>query len=630
MFLRCTRRVKDGKTHEYWNLVENRRLADGRVAQRQVLYLGEINASQREAWRKSIEVQVHGTRRQVALFPAGSMPCDDVDAIGVHLSQLRLERARQWGACWLALDLWQQLELDSFWRARLRPSREGTPWLKVLKTLVTYRLIDPGSEWRLHRQWFDASAMADLLDSDFALAEKNTLYRCLDRLVEHKDDLFKFLKRRWGELFGAKFDVLLYDLTSTYFETDVERGPEDLRQFGYSRDKRGDCRQVVIALIVTPEGFPLSYEVLAGNTADSTTLSDFLERIEQRYGRANRIWVMDRGIPTEDSLAQMRAKGASYLVGTPKGRLTKLEQAFLGQPWARVREGVQVKRLATEQDVYVLAQSDARIDKERGMRRRRLRRYVDRLQALQGQTLTRDQLLMKLGAARHEAGRAANLVQVTISQASAATPKADAATPKVDARSKAPANPKPRAVRAKAGATKQAKLAASLAFRLDRAKLRQVRRREGRYLLRTNLDAQQPERLWTFYIQLTEVEQAFKELKHDLAVRPIFHRKEDRIEAHIFVAFLAYCLQVTLKANLRPLAGGLTPREVIAKFKTMQMVDLHIPTTDGRELLLSRYTQPEAEHRMLLQLLRLSLPEQPPPKIAASQVRQHTRAEAAV
>jgi len=585
MFLRCTRRVKDGKAHEYWNLVENRRLADGRVAQRQVLYLGEINASQREAWRKTVEVQVQGTRRQVALFPAGSMPCDDVDAIGVRLSELRLVRPRQWGACWLAMQLWQQLELDDFWRPRLRASREGTPWLKVLKTLVAYRLIDPGSEWRLHRQWFDASAMADLLDADFALAEKNTLYRCLDRLVEHKDELFKFLLRRWGELFGAKFDVLLYDLTSTYFETDAERGPDDVRQFGYSRDKRGDCRQVVIALIVTPEGFPLSYEVLAGNTADSTTLSDFLERIEQHYGRADRIWVMDRGIPTEDSLAKMRTMGASYLVGTPKGRLTKLEQSFLDQPWAQVRQGVQVKRLATEEDAYILAQSASRIDKERGMRRKRLRRYLQRLAALQAQTLTRDQLLMKLGAARHDAGRAAALVKVSI----------------------------PKDITATAG----------LQFKLDRDKLRQVRRHEGRYLLRTNLGAGQPEQLWAFYIQLTEVEQAFKELKHDLAVRPIFHQSEDRIEAHIFVAFLAYCLQVTLKANLRPLAAGLTPREVLAKFKTMQMVDVHIPTTDGRELTLSRYTQPEAEHRMLLQQLRLRLPEQPPPKITAPQVRQH-------
>lgn len=594
MFLRCTRRLKDGKLHEYWNVVENRRLGDGRVAQRQVLYLGEINASQREAWRKTVEVQEEGGRRQVALFPAGSMPADDVDAIGVCLSDLRLARPRQWGACWLALKLWNQLDLDSFWQSRLLPSREGTPWLKVLKVLVAYRLIDPGSEWKLHRQWFDASAMADLLDSDFCLAGKNTLYRCLDRLVEHKDELFKFLKGRWGEMFAAKFDVLLYDLTSTYFETDIERGEKELRQFGYSRDKRSDCRQVVIALIVTPEGYPLSYEVLSGNTRDTSTLEDFLKRIEKLYGRANRIWVMDRGVPTEDSLATMRSMGASYLVGTPKGRLTKLEKAFLEQPWATVREGVQVKQLATKEDVYVLAQSDARIDKERAMRRKRLRRYVNRLQELQAQALTRDELLMKVGAARHAAGRAARLVQVTIPQGNA---KASNASKEI----------------------------ARLQFKLDRVKLREVRRREGRYLLRTNLDAQQPERLWTFYIQLTEVEQAFKELKGDLAVRPIFHKTDERVQAHIFVAFLAYCLQVTLKGNLRPLASGLTPREVIGKFKTIQMVDVLIPTTDGRQLQLSRYTQPEAEHRMLLQQLKLSLPEQPPPKISATLARKQAR-----
>ena len=590
MFLRCNRRLKDGKRHDYWSVVENRRLADGRVVQRQVLYLGEINASQREAWRKTIEVQDEGRRRQVALFPAGSMPEDDVNAVGVRLNELRLERPRQWGACWLSCMLWQQLELDSFWRTRLPPSREGTPWLQVLQTLVAYRLIDPGSEWRLHRHWFDASAMADLLNADFALAEKNTLYRCLDKLIEHKDELFKFLVQRWGELFGAKFDVLLYDLTSTYFESDVERPPSDLRQYGYSRDKRGDCRQVVIALIVTPEGFPLSYEVLSGNTADSTTLSDFLDRIERHYGRANRIWVMDRGVPTEDSLAKMRRIGASYLVGTPKGRLNKLEQGFLTQPWARVREGVDVKRLSVDEDTYVLAQSAARIDKERAMRRRRLGRYVQRLHALQTQALTRDQLLMKLGAAKHEAGRAAHLIKVHLPQAS--------------------------------GSSKTV----SFEFELDRAKLRQVRRREGRYLLRTNLGSHDPAQLWTFYIQLTEVEQAFKELKHDLAVRPIYHSSEPRIEAHIFVAFLAYCLQVSLKTQLRSLAHGITPAEVIAKFKTMQMVDVRVPTTDGRELVLSRYTQPEADHRMLLDLLRLKLPEQPPPKITAKLVSERRHA----
>ena len=493
MFLRCNRRKKDGKVHEYWNVVENRRLSDGRIAQRQVLYLGEINASQREAWRKTVEVFDDGRRRQVALFPVGSLPGDDVDAIGVRLHELRLERPRQWGACWLALQMWQELALDDFWRPRLTPSREGTPWEKVLKVLVVYRLVDPGSEWRLHRQWYDASALSDLLDADFALAEKNTLYRCLDRLVEHKDELFKFLKRRWGELFGASFDVLLYDLTSTYFESDTPRGADDLRQYGYSRDKRGDCRQVVIALIVTPEGFPLSYEVLAGNRNDNGTLSDFLDRIESRYGHARRIWVMDRGIPTEASLAKMRAMGAAYLVGTPKGRLSKLEKAFLGRPWQTVREGIQVKHLDAEEDAYVLAQSDPRIGKERGMRRKRLRRYLDRLRTLQGQKLTRDQLLMKLGAARQEAGRAASLVRVSL-------PKGEPNT-----------------------------------------------------------------------------------------------------------------------------AAGLTPREALAQFKMMQMVDVCIPTSDGRELVLSRYTQPQVEQRMLLDQLCLRLPEQPPPRITAAQLPLSTQ-----
>ena len=586
MFLRCNQRIKDGKTHHYWSVVENRRLGDGRVVQRQVLYLGEINDSQREVWRRTIEVIDEGTRRQVALFPEAIAPAA-ADVIGIRLSELQLRRPRQWGACWMAGVLWQQLKLDAFWAARLPASRKGTPWQQVLQTLVAYRLIDPGSEWRLHRQWFDVSAMADLLGGDFTLAQKNTLYRCLDKLVAHKDALFKFLCERWGELFGAKFDVLLYDLTSTYFETDTLREEGDKRQYGYSRDKRFDCRQVVIGLIVTPEGFPLSYEVLAGNTADSTTLSDFLNRIEQRYGHANRIWVMDRGVPTEESLAQMRAIGASYLVGTPKGRLTRMEQAFLSQPWVRVRDGITVKRLDQDEDTYVLAQSDKRIDKERAMRRRRLKRYVARLKQLQGQKLTRDELLKKVGAAEHDAGRAARLIELTLPG------KNDAVTPQ------------------------------TFRFTLNQEKLRRVRRREGRYLLRTNLTGHDPDQLWTFYVQLTEVEQAFKELKNDLAVRPIYHQLESRIEAHIFVAFLAYCLQVTLKAQLRRLATGLTPREVLDKFKTMQMVDVHVPTADGRELVLSRYTQPEPEHRMLLDLLRLNLPEQPPPKITAKQIHRH-------
>ena len=583
MFLRCTRRHKDGKTHHYWSVVENRRVGQGRIVQRQVLYLGEINDSQQTAWRKSIEVFDEGRPRQVALFPETTVPPNDAQAVGIRLNELQLKRPRQWGACWLAGVLWRQLGFDIFWDARLPPSRKGTPWALVLQTLVTYRLIDPGSEWRLHRQWFIQSAMADLLDADFALVEKDTLYRCLDKLLPHKDELIKFLTQRWGELFGVTFDVLLYDLTSTYFESDTLREEEDLRQYGYSRDKRGDCRQVVIGLIVTPEGFPLSYEVLAGNTADCTTLGDLLTRIEARYGRANRIWCMDRGVPTEATLAQMRALGASYVVGTPKGRLTKLEGDLLSQPWARVREGLEVKQLPREGETYVLAMSAQRIHKERAMRRQRLKRYLARLKQLRARCPKRDTLLMKIAVAKHAAGRAAGLITLTVPDTEAAV-----STETFD-------------------------------FALDRKKLRAVRRREGRYLLRTNLNGYDPAQLWTFYVQLTEVEQAFKELKHDLAIRPVYHQLAHRIEAHIFLAFLAYCLQVTLKHRLKQRAPGLTPRAAIETFKTLQMIDVHVPTTDGRHLILSRYTQPEADHRLLLDALRLQLPTQPPPKITTQQ-----------
>jgi transposase len=304
---------------------------------------------------------------------------------------MELHRPRQWGACWLASHLYEQLELDRFWAARLPASREGTSWQHILQTLVCYRLIDPGSEWRLHRHWFERSAMGDLLGEDYALVAKNSLYRCLDKLLTHKAALFDHLRQRWQDLFGAEFDVLLYDLTSTYFESVPPDDDEDKRRFGHSRDKRSDCVQVVIALIVTPEGFPLAYEVLPGNTSDKTTLRSFLQRIEAQYGKAQRIWVMDRGIPTEDVLSEMRAADppVCYLVGTPKGRLTKLEKALLKLPWQSVRQGVDVKLLPQKQELYVLAQSRARIDKERAMRRRKLKWLWSRLKELSVMDLTR-------------------------------------------------------------------------------------------------------------------------------------------------------------------------------------------------------------------------------------------------
>jgi len=587
MFLRHKLRRKDGKEHRYWSIVENRRVSGGRTVQRHVLYLGEINDSQRSAWCRTIEAfdEAGQDARQVALFPEDrAAPALDCDVVHVRLSGLRLRRPRQWGACWLACHVWDQLRLDDFWSPRLAASRQGTRWLNVLKTLAVYRLIDPGSEWRLHRQWYEQSAMADLLGEDFALAHKDNLYRCLDKLLAHKADLFSFLRQRWETLFQAGFEVLLYDLTSTYFESDPPEAGK--RRFGYSRDKRSDCVQVVIALIVTPEGFPLAYEVMAGNTADKTTLRDFIRRIEAQYGKAERTWVMDRGIPTEDVLAEMRAAETPihYLVGTPRGRLSRLEQDFLAKPWAQARDAVQVKLVEQDGELYILARSGARRDKEQAMRRRRLKKLIKRLHELRQQKLTRDQLLIKLGAGRKEAGPAAwRIIDLQLPD------RDQAVTPE------------------------------TFGFRLNWQRLREARRREGSYLLRSNVTGSDPAQLWTFYLLLVEIEQAFKELKGDLAIRPIYHQTDERIEAHIFVAFLAYCLQVTLKQRLRSLAPGLTPRSVLEKMAAIQMVDVHLPTTDGRTVMLSRYTEPEMDQTILLQQLKLTLPAQRPPRITQAE-----------
>ena len=486
-----------------------------------------------------------------------------------------------WGACWLALVLWEELRLDRFWAERLPVSRKGTRWADILFVLVSYRLLAPGSEWRLHRDWFERTALADLLGGDFSLAEIHKLYRCHDRLLAHKQAMFDHLVGRWRDLFNASFDILLYDLTSTYFEADPPFPEGDKRRFGYSRDHRPDCVQVVIALVVTPDGLPIAYEVLSGNTSDKTTLRDFLARIERQYGKARRTWLMDRGIPTEEVLSEMRQADppARYLVGTPKARLNRLEQALLAKPWQEARPGVQVKLLPQDGELYVFAQSADRVAKERSMRRRQLKWLWARLADLHRMSvnLKRDELLIKLGQAKERAPTGWRLVTVEVDNESA-----------------------------------------MFLYSLDRTKLRQVRRREGRYLLRSNLTEENPAALWEYYLQLVKVEEAFKTLKDDLAIRPIYHQAQGRIEAHIFISFLTCCLHVTLGRRLHGLAPGLTPRAVFDKCAAVQMIDVHIPTTDGRELQLTRYTQPEPDLRLLLQQLKLVLPEQPPPKITAA------------
>ena len=591
MFLRRTERKKNGKTHHYWNVVENKRLGDGRVVQRHVLYLGEINSSQAVAWRKAIEVfdEDAGRSRTLALFPEDRCEAvaGDASVVQLRLSEMQLRRPRQWGACWLTGQLWQELQLDRFWADRLPPSRKKTRWDQILQVLASYRLIAPGSEWRLHRQWFGTSAMADLLGADFGLAEEHKLYACHDLLLEHKEALFSHLVGRWRDLFNADFDVLLYDLTSTYFEVNASELPEgSKRRHGYSRDKRPDCPQVVIALVVTPDGLPLAYEVLPGNTADSKTLRMFLGKIEQQYGKARRVWVMDRGVPTEAVLAEMRTSDppVQYLVGTPKGRLNRLEKHLLEKPWQDAREGVKVKLLAEDGELYVFAQSDDRVSKERAMRRRQLKWLWKRLRQIDAMEVTREELLMKLGAARSKAPAAWRLVDVEI----------DKERP-------------------------------TFSFALNRKKLRTSRRREGRYLLRTNLTENDPAQLWQYYTQLVAVEEAFRNLKGDLAIRPIFHQDEKRIEAHIFIAFLAYCMQITLTRRLHALAPGLTARSALDKFAAVQMIDVHLPTTDGREILLTRYTLPEPELQLLIDRLKLCLPPQPPPRITTAAVTQANR-----
>ena len=593
MYLRCHSRKKNGKKHRYWSVVESRRVGRGDPVQRHVLYLGEINDSQEAAWRKSIAVFDEGKQQtqQRSLFPADRpIPADEANALSVVLTELRLHRPRSFGDCWLGCWLWDELGLSDFWDRRFEARRGDVPWRKVLQLLVVNRLCEPGSELAVHARWFDRSAMDELLGADFAVAAKDRLYRCLDRLLPHKDDLCRHLTERWRTLFDASFDVLLYDLTSTYFEGLCEQIPK--AKHGYSRDGRPDCRQVVIALVVTTDGLPLAYEVLAGNTADHTTLADFLAKIEALYGKARRVWVMDRGIPTEAALEQMRRDGVAYLVGTPRRQLKKLEKDLVERPWEPVHEGVEVKLLEQENELYVLARSADRRQKERAIRRRRLKRLVHGLNRLKRRRITRDTLLKKIAVLQKEAGPAASLVTI---------------------REPAPDEPVNRET-----------------FRctLDRTAWRAARERDGCYLLRGHLPwadfpaglEKQASTLWAWYMQLVQVEEAFKTLKSDLALRPVHHQIGPRVEAHVFVAFLGYCLTVTLRMKLRVRAPGLTARAVLQVLSAIQMVDVTIPTTDGRELILRRYTEPEAEAAMILEQLRMTLPPQPPPRIRASQV----------
>jgi len=593
MFLRSTQRKKNDRIHRYFSVVENRRLPGSRTVQRTVLYLGEINDQQQAAWRKTLEVfdEDEQDYRTLSLFPDDrEVPADVLDSIQVKLSGLELRRPRSFGACWLGCELWQQLGLDEFWRQRLPEAREAVSWEKVLQLQVMNCLLDPGSDYRLHRQWYVDTAMDALLETDFAVAAKDRLYRCLDRVLPHKQELFVWLKQKWADLFQSDFEVLLYDLTSSYFEGEMEQNPKAKR--GYSRDKRPDCLQLVIALVVTTDGLPLAYEVMKGNTSDRTTLPGFLKKIEDTYGKARRVWVMDRGVPTEAILKDMRdpERQTFYLVGTPKSRINQHEKKWLDLPWQKVRDSVDVKLYEHEGELYVLAKSGGRQAKENAMRRKRLVRLVRKLRAMRKSLPKRDQLLLRVGAAKKEAGRAFGFVKIQLPAAN------------------------------------QAVTRETFCFEVDKAKLKAAEQRDGHYLLRSNLTGEDPAVLWTRYVQLTQIESVFRSLKSELSIRPIGHQLEHRADAHILIAFLAYSLQVTLKHQLMRHAPGLTPAAVFEKLATIQMVEVWIPTLDGRWLVLPRHTQPEKDVQALLDQIHLTLPSQPPPRIKAAHAAAKTAA----
>lgn len=585
MFLRFNTREKDGKVHRYWSIVENRRLRTDRVTQRTVFYLGEINDTQQAAWRKQLEAFDETTQRseQIALFPEDrEIPPDALHGLQVKLSALSLERPRVFGDCWLACRLWDELGLSEFWRERLPDGKAEVPWVKVLELLTVRQLVAPGSKWHLHRRWFLSSAMDELLDEDFAVAAKNRLYDCLDIIDTHRAALFTHLQSRWKDLFGATYDLLLYDLTSSYFEGEMAGAPK--ARHGHSRDKRSDCRQIVLAVVLTPEGFPLAYEIMPGNTSDKTTLKAFLEKIEAQYGKANRVWIMDRGIPTEETLTSMRRSDppVGYLVGTPRARWDQFKAEFEKLPWQKLRDTVEVKLIAQEDEVYVLAKSTGRRAKEVAMRRRKLARLLRTLRGLRRtrkRPWKRDTLLFKLGAARKAAGRAWSFVELVLPTA------------------RQPVNRD------------------TFRFALLKPKLSEAEARDGHYLLRGFHAGDGAGPLWERYMQLAEIEGAFKTLKSDLDLRPIRHHLERRIEAHILICFLAYCLSVTLRRRLAAHAPGLTPRWVLETLAGILMLDVHVPLTDGRELVLPRYTQPEPEHQLILAKLGWELPTQPPPRI---------------
>ena len=470
MFLRAHGRRKDGKDHTYWSLVETVRTPDG-PRQRTLCYLGELNNSSQTRWLKTIEVfNEQGEAQQLKLFPSDvGPPTDDPQVPRVLLNQVRLERARQFGSCWLGLELWKRLGLDRFFEQAADEHEADVAWSRVTAVLAINRLCAPGSELAIEQRWYPSTALDDLLGIEEGKINDTRLYRCLDRILPHKTKLEQHLKQRYGELFGAEFDVLLYDLTSTYVEGASEKNP--MMRRGYSRDHRPDCEQMVIALIVNSEGFPFSHETFDGNRADVSTMETILRMVERKHGRARRIWVMDRGIVSEENLAAIRKRGGQYLVGTPRSQMKQFEAELLKDDWIQVRPEVEVKKIAIPQgeETFIMCRTSGRKEKEKAIRKRFSDRMENALKRLAktieaGRLQDRNKMERRLGRIQASHPQVNDLYEVALRDT-----------------------------------------AAGVRLHWEIKEDRQVWRglREGAYMLRTNLQAGTAEELWSRYMQLT-------------------------------------------------------------------------------------------------------------------------------
>jgi len=557
MFIRRLCIKREGKSHFYFALVKSYRTARG-PRQHVVAYLGDMKEAARLGFRQALQ---NHPELQATLF-------DDIspDWVEVNVKDVKPERLRRFGDVWLALDLLKKLKLDCFFHEALASHRPKIPWADLASILVVARFCEPKSELHIAEHFYSATALADLLGIPAHDIYVNRLYRALDKVLVHKDALHRYLKERWGELFAIEYDIILYDITSTYFEGQAAKNSQ--AAYGYSRDHRRDCKQVLIALVVTKEGIPLGYEVFAGNRHDSTTVATIIQKIEALYGKADRVWIMDRGMVSAETLELLRQDGRRYIIGTPKSQLKKFEKELRSEGWQMVHDGLEVKRCPAHErkadDSFILCRSIARRNKEIAMRERFAKRIETGLRQLEKNCETG-----RLKNAKLAERRAAKFFKIDV---------------------------------------KEHRGTLHLTWSKHEEKLAWANLSEGCYTLRSNVSDWTPQQLWQAYIQLTDAEKAFRIHKDDLKLRPVWHQIDKRVNAHIFVCFVAYVLWKCFGQMCKHAGLGDEPRKIIQEIKKLHLVDIILPTRNGVDLRLRCVTTPDPDTALLLQKLNLRPP----------------------